>query len=920
MVELTLLTVVLFVTFLFIRKKYYHTNKVASSTDDVNTLSAKDTAIIERIETSIYEFEKLYNFSSGYFMKKDYLRWKHNDESLIKSLSGLSNIGIRFGPQSSNVKKLKKYYEDISVWTERNEAYKNHELDRCSVIFDNIDGKSLDDQQRDAVVTDEYSNLIIAGAGSGKTLTVVGKIKYLVEEKNINPDEILATSFTKKSVGELQKRIDNSGIKGVDVSTFHKLGLSHLDNTGIVNENALENHIKEYLGGIILDYPDQLASFLQFYGYYSYISQDYDEFESEGARIEDLNGIDLETIKSKIDKIADDRAVEASTLQGERVKSIEELMIANFLYLNGVDYVYEKTYPMSNPKGRKYSPDFYMPEYDLWLEHFGIDEDYRARWIKNELEEQKYIEGITWKRNLHKENGTKLIETYSYYSKTNELLYMLAEKLREQGVELGQDTDRLVEIYKKLKDDDKFSKNIINLIKTFISLYKSNDSSIDYVYKKIKEVHKDDTFLVTRAQNFLSFTYPILNSYNLELQKAKLLDFDDMINKAAIEISKTGPNKNYKYIIVDEYQDISASRFRLINEIRKHTNAKLICVGDDWQSIYRFAGSDVGLFTNFEKYVGYHETLKIENTYRNSQQLVNIASKFVTKNPSQIKKDIHSPKKHHDPIKFYASDDQVSMLENAINNILSRDENYSGKILVLGRHQFDLTNALGITEWTKGTAKAGELILKRTKDSLTISYKGYDNIEFMTVHKSKGLESDDVIIINLVNNLYGFPNKMSDDPIISLLLSDPENEPYAEERRLFYVALTRTKNTVHLLAKGLERKTHSRFFEELIKDNSIKPSEITHNGDEKPKSVECPRCSTGLLIVRKNSSDGSEFIGCTNYPYCDKNYSGKYKDILSDKVKCPQCLGWMVRRKGKYGEFYGCTNFPTCGRTINIVK
>ena len=325
------------------------------------------------------------------------------------------------------------------------------------------------------------------------------------------------------------------------------------------------------------------------------------------------------------------------------------------------------------------------------------------------------------------------------------------------------------------------------------------------------------------------------------------IDFNDMINKST-EIVKLGflPN-NYKYIIIDEYQDISVSRFKLIKEIQNKTNAKVICVGDDWQSIYRFSGSDINLFSNFEKYFGPSKFLKIEKTYRNSQELIDIASNFVTQNPNQLTKDLKSDKHTINPIKAYSYTENIAeAVENSIKDILLEFDE-TKEILLLGRTRYDVFKILENND-----------IFETNEDCSIITYKKLPNlkISFLTVHKSKGLEADNVILLNMENSLLGFPNRISSDPVLSLVLNDSEEYEYAEERRLFYVAITRTKNRTYLVAP---KEHYSPFLEELILNNSVEKME-----DEKKINIEnktsCLKCKKGHLIIRTNSATNTEFL------------------------------------------------------------
>ncbi|MBR9847041.1 MAG: UvrD-helicase domain-containing protein [Algicola sp.] len=578
---------------------------------------------------------------------------------------------------------------------------------------------------------------------------------------------------------------------------------------------------------------------------------------------------------------------------------MEELIIANFFYLNGIEYEYEKPYPFGEVM---YRPDFYLTEYDIYLEHFGVDEYNRAKWL-TPYNEQKYVEEMELKKEAHTIHNTKLLETYSYYNRDNILLDKLKEMLESENVILKPRVAK--DIYTKVSDNDKkFGKEIIKLIESFINLSKSrrvNHHSLMSLFSN--KTKTQNRFMFERQEMFLKFILPILKKYDDTLEERNEIDFNDMINKATDAVNTKMPNYTYRYIIIDEYQDISFSRFNLINGIRDLSKAKLVCVGDDWQSIYRFAGSDISLFSNFKNYVGKYEQLLIEQTYRNSQSLVDIASKYIQKNPRQISKNPKSNKEIlDDPVKFvhFKPEEVESIFIKEIEILVNKYGNKS--ILVLGRHSFDINDLIKLTPNNR---------VKYIERSGKLEVKGFEDVDikFLTVHRSKGIEADNVILLNLRNHLLGFPNKMTDDPILSLLLSDDEKYRFAEERRLFYVALTRTKNEVVLLIPS----DVSLFAEELLTDNNylLSTSEGTLN------TTSCPYCKTGKLLIRQNLSKGNHFLGCSHYPNCNQTFNDI--EILEDKILCADCKsGFMTKRTGKYGNFLGCTNYPSCRNTINL--
>ena len=505
-------------------------------------------------------------------------------------------------------RKFKKHYKHLDKYIiKHNKQFINNNLNL--EIFNNINNHSLDINQRKAILTDEINNLVIAGAGSGKSLTIVGKIKYLTNIKKINPKNILCISFTNDSCNSLKEKLDN-----IEVLTFHKLALKILNKKKYnISKISLEYVVDEYFNSIIYNNKAMII---------------------------------------KVFKILDS----------------------------------------------KYNPNNYQ----------------------------------------------KLLKTNKF-------------------------------------------KILKHIIITFINIFKTNNYSL----KKILEIKKNNN------KDLLSIIIDIYFLYEQELKSINAIDFNDMINLATKEILNNKVKLNYQYIIIDEYQDTSYTRYQLIKAIIEKTNAKLMAVGDDWQSIYRFTGCDLDIFLKFETYFGFTKKLYITNTYRNSQELINIATHFILKNKKQLKKKLKSTKHNYKPIKIIYEKENI--LEYLIEYLTKKGIT---NILILGRNNQDIHKYL-----TKN------LIIN--KDIITYEHNKNISIRYLTVHKSKGLESDYIIILNLLDSTLGFPNKIKNNEIIDLLNRSNIN-PLDEERRLFYVALTRTKNDVYLI---IPYKNKSEFVNEIIEDN-----------------------------------------------------------------------------------------------------
>lgn len=807
---------------------------------------------------------------------------------------------------------FKSYEHFQQTIKQKNEKYIQSELLTHKSLFDTIDGKSLDDQQRRAVIVDDINNLVLAGAGSGKTLTIAAKTKYLVETKNIKPKDILLISFTKKSSDEMQERIAKKLNVDIQVKTFHKLGLDLIVqkyNKRPDIQSNLGHVIDEYFYNTVYKNKKYLYMIVEFFAYYLQIPKMVDDFESLESYHDYQMSLDYETLMSKasvsgyINQNKVDMRNDKETLKRERVKSFEELMIANFLFLNGVKYDYERDYPYASPDKTKkrYCPDFYLSDYDIYIEHFGVNEAGQCPQY-SDIESEKYQQDMTWKRAFHNEHQTTLIETYSYMNSKGQLMDKLDKLLKEHGVKY-KPVDRK-EVFESVFNykENRYLNDFKKLISTFIHLFKSMGyKGQDFItIDKLADSEEKD-FLKIRSKLFFRIVRPIHEHYQRHLKEQGYIDFNDMINMATHIVSAGEVALHYKYIIIDEYQDISQSRYKLIKAIKDRTGAKLLCVGDDWQSIYRFAGSDISLFSEFERYFGKYELNKIEKTYRNSQELIDIAGSFVMSNKMQLKKNLKSDKSKTNPIEIIGhSANKIKGLEYTIQKIID-EFGLNTDILLIGRNNFDI-NFLSSSELFQ---------VKSDNKGISISYKKYPSlkISFMSAHRSKGIEAANVIIVNGENDKLGFPNKISDDPVLSYVLTKLDPFDHAEERRLFYVALTRTKNKTYILSSNMNE---SIFVKELMTKQNIRMNK-TNLENTTHERLACPKCLVGVLTERRAIHSKKQFVGCSNYPNCD--YTLPSTTALTDHKKCT-CGGYLIKRTGQYGNFYGCSNYPVCKRKM----
>lgn len=344
-------------------------------------------------------------------------------------------------------------------------------------------------------------------------------------------------------------------------------------------------------------------------------------------------------------------------------------------------------------------------------------------------------------------------------------------------ISLGE--DNLIELQNNILKNSIYYDKLKETIATFINLFKSHNYDIS-IFDKFLELNKKENLFYKQKKHhcFLKLVQTIITDYNNTLKKNKLIDYNDMINLATHLAIKQ--EFSYKYIIIDEYQDTSLNKCLLIKEIQKKTKSKLMAVGDDWQSIYQFTGSNLDIFVNFKHYFKWAKIIKLRKSYRNSYELLKITKKFIQKNPQQISK--HFSTKKHNPYPiciYYYTKDIKEIWPKILNQV---DIN---KTLVLGRNNQD-------------------------------QHLAPKNMQYLTIHKSKGLETDNVIVVNLTNKINSLPNKYTSSEYLKYVINKIDKYPFAEERRLFYVALTRAKSTTFLL---VDKSNPSPFVLELIRDS-----------------------------------------------------------------------------------------------------
>ena len=569
-----------------------------------------------------------------------------------------------------------------------NQHFIENELSRCSQYFDTVLAYPLDTQQREAVVSLEDNVLVISSAGSGKTMTTVGKVRYLIDVQHVLAEKILLITFTRKAAESLSERL---GEKKLKCRTFHKLALDIIgEATGEKPTITPQDFSVQVYHRLSEENPAFKAAIADYIIRSRYTMRDQFEYSS----MEDYM---LDRQKHGIQAFFKD-------MDGRPVfcKSDEESQICDFLGSRGIKFRYEEKYEVNTVDAdyRQYCPDFsiYIDGPDgtqkrIYLEHFAVNEAGRCPSFFSPEDEIKYQQGISWKRDLHHQNGTILLETSSAGFHRGDVFQVLTKQLLNLGTVFSKATQQNV-----ARELVRQEENILAMLTAFNFLLKSRDTSMENIRQQAGR--GPDAVTVN------DIVAPFVEAYRRMEEENNEIDFTDAIIRAT-ELCNNGHRPDYDYILVDEFQDISMDRYRFLQALRrKEPLTKLFCVGDDWQSIYRFAGSDMALFKTFDKYFGYTKKCLMETTYRFGEPAIAESSKFILANPEQAVKNVHSFRDDAETtLDFLATEGREGVVETVkyLADQISADK----EILLLGRYGFDVNifknTVLAVHEGHNGT-------------------------------------------------------------------------------------------------------------------------------------------------------------------------------------------------------------------------
>lgn len=765
------------------------------------------------------------------------------DVNTIKTRLNNPSISERFSPQAK-----KNFEASLSLWAKDhrptwsalNAAHTERELKDCKDLLSRVESKPLTEEQARAVICFDNRVQVVASAGSGKTSTMVAKAAYAIHRGFVAPERIVLLAFNKQAAEELKERAAKSferlGMNEVVVatSTFHALGLSIIGKATGEKPDIPEWAIDTVSGfrkltEIVDQLKDRSLVFRMKWDLFRFVfGKDLPKWGAQGSA----------------DVWDDQGNGRIRTAQGESVKSQEEAMIANWLFYNGVEYRYEADYKYRtvDKDHRQYQPDFYYPGLDLYHEHFALNEKGQAP-----AHFVNYLQGVQWKRQLHREKGTSLFETTSHGLRNGDDFQRLETELTSRGIVLDPNPDREVGQggQKPMESAD-----LIGLIRTFISHAKSNCLTIPTLRQRLNAM-PEETFKL-RHRMFLDIAAPILEAWDTALAAEGGIDFEDMLNLAAEHLESGRYDPSYELVMADEFQDASRARARLCRALVKNPGRFMFAVGDDWQSINRFAGADVSVMTGFRQWFGHGQVLKLEQTFRCPQALCDVSSKFVAKNPAQIGKSVRSVTPTHGPVLQAFQVDNKSKLADAIAQfVVNLAEGVRSGAVPPGRDGKVSVYVLG-----RYNADRQYVPTQRSR------FDRYVDVSFLTIHRSKGSEADYVILPEMLSMLRGrsFPNTRADDPVLALAMPDGDDYPLGEERRLFYVALTRARRSVAMFTA---RGQCSVFLRELEEEGAVT---VTDTDGEAIHEESCPSCKQGVLVLR--TGPYGEFRSCSNFPAC----------------------------------------------------
>lgn len=699
-------------------------------------------------------------------------------------------------------------------------------------IETNTNLSSLNDKQREAVISDDRRLLVLAGAGSGKTKTLLQKLIYLIEEKGVSPSSILAITFTKNATNEMIDRLiltaDNTGdyeklllnkkiskqekdkerysrqkkykwIDSLTIKTFHSFCYGILRNYGV---NEFDNKFK-IIGEEKRDEEDELYKHVAPETVFEVVHKLIIEECESNEYLLQLKRYILDYIVDKIhinnsdSKYLPKDGKFFTTLDGTKVRSKSEQFIADWFYRHSIKYQYE---PTLDVKDFEFHPDFFIPDANLYIEHVS-DKSFPTK----DKDEQ------------FKKGNILVVQTFDSMTKDSSLFNHTLDKIVKNRLPSNYHRSVTLNFKEEFSGYHEDVKDFVRQVIRITDMIKVEDTNIELVLENARQDQHE------RVRQFYELAIPIVKKYiNYSINKS-YLDFNDLISRTTslLQNNQDIANKfkaTYEYILVDEFQDVNNLQVALIKLLLTE-NTQLFCVGDDWQSIYGFRGSNVSYIVEFEKHFENSKTIKLNLNYRSTQNIVGASNEVIKNNKFKVEKDVFASKKSEHKIVVFAGNSEEDNINFCLHKVreLLEDGFHNDEILFLYRR-----------------SKMYTPYIYRFKD------EGI-RVQNKTIHASKGLEAKVVFILGLTQGKGGFPDIWLEDRIFQVIKKANHDLLLEEERRLFYVAITRAKDKLFLIT---EKGNESSFLKEIPQTFTVRTSLPLKSVVE--KSINCEKCFSQL--------------------------------------------------------------------------
>lgn len=662
---------------------------------------------------------------------------------------------------------------------------------------------ALNERQHEAVVSEDKRLLVLAGAGSGKTKTLLQKLIYLIEEKAVSPSSILAITFTKNATNEMIDRLiisaDTSGgyekqlfdkrlskeqkdrerylqqkkykwIDGLTVKTFHSFCYGILRNYGV---NEFDNKFR-IIGDEKRNEDDELSRLVAPETAFEVFHKLLIEKCENTEYLLDLKRYILDYIIDKIHFKKDNpkyfptNGKYFTTLDGTKVRSKSEQSIADWLFRHSIKYQYE---PLLNIKDFSFHPDFYIPEANLYIEHISD----KSSATKNKEEQ-------------FKKGNILLVKTFESMTKDSALFNHTLDKIIRNRLPSNYHKTVILNFKEEFHGYHEDVKDFVRQIMRITDMIKVENMDLDAVLEKARSDQHE------RVRNFYELAIPIVKEYIHYCTDKSYLDFNDLISRSTslFQNHEDIANKyrsKYEYILVDEFQDVNNLQVELI-KLLLTDNTQLFCVGDDWQSIYGFRGSNVSYIIDFENHFTNARTVKLNLNYRSTQNIVGASNEVIKHNRFKVEKDVQASKMSEHKIVVYSGNDQEENVQFCLEKVqaLLDDGVNNDEILFLYRR----------------SKMFSPYFFRFREEGVRVQSK--------TIHAAKGLEAKVVFIIGLTEGSGGFPDIWLEDRIFQVIKTANHDLLLEEERRLFYVAITRAKDKLFLIT---EKGNESSFLKEI---------------------------------------------------------------------------------------------------------